>query len=475
MSNGPTQQDIAYAIKRLKSLQLAEALDGFKPESRPTPKQWEIFDGLGKYRHRYVRAGNQSGKSAAGRRECAWVFLENHPRWKRPEAWGDEPLTMLVLGRDNKQIEESLWRGIKALLPEGSYKENRNSGSLMSVKNTENGNTILFISHENSNQAAERAQSYSAHWVWLDEMPSSWKLVEELHRRVQAKRGFFLFTMTPKVINQTIRKHVDNAKEPLAKLYRINMFDNPIYSKADKEEILLSMEGYSEAYKRTLLDGDWSIGEEMVYHYDPETMRAPLPSTYHPSWRHLLSVDPALKSKLGYSMWAEDPATGVWWNVKAGYKTDIYDPSECVMAVEKEAEGYNVSLRISDTEPWYIGAAMTLGYRYTCVHKKANRKGELMKKAQELLGTKMMLTTSGSGELEDELSSCRWSEKAAEKIVNSSSYHIIDSWQYAADVLPRQKPEERVVGWQAQLEAKHEKIKRIKKLRIKRASRSLFA
>lgn len=470
-------KELAYAAKRLQEAQLAECLDGSHLDSRPTEKQWTILRGINEFAHRYLRGGNQSSKTSLGIRECAWVFLDTHPEWKRPKEWGTEPLTMLVLGRDTRQIKESLWKRIRALLPEDTYKENYQSGSLQTVENTKNGNTIIFISHENANQAAERAQSYPAHWVWIDEMPSTFKLIEELHRRVQAKQGRFLATFTPKIVNQKIRKLVDNAKAPLAKVYRLHMFDNPIYdSEERRQEILQSMESYSESYRRTLLEGEWSLGEEMVYQYDPETMRVNLSGRYSPSWRHVLGVDPALKSKLGYTLWAEDPQTGKWFNTAAGYIEGVYDPIECVEKVEAIASGYNVVRRVCDTEPWFVGAAARLGIRYTSIYKKAHRKGELMKAWQEALGSTMFLT-EWSGELEDEISSCRWSEHAEEKMVNRSSYHIIDTCHYVKDVLPKFDPALHLPSFHAQLEASHEKRKMkeaVKRKRLKSSYRSLF-
>ena len=49
-------------------------------------------------------------------------------------------------------------------------------------------NEILFFSHDNAKQASERVQGVTMHDVWLDELPDSWKLVEELQRRTDARR-----------------------------------------------------------------------------------------------------------------------------------------------------------------------------------------------------------------------------------------------------------------------------------------------
>lgn len=457
---------LAQGIQQLERASLAEVFDGTKPNSKPAAHQLEFFQDINKYTYRYIRAGNQVGKTAAGARECAWIFLENHPFWKRPSRWANAPLTLLVLGRTSKQVDDSIWPKIKALLPEGSYKVVKKGNALDKVINTENDNKILFFTHHNANEAREKVQSFVAHWAWVDEMPSSIRLIEEVHRRIQAMNGYFIMTMTPKVINPEIRKLVDGACEPYGKTYVWHMFDNPIYSEEDKAKILASLENQSTAYKNTVLRGDWMLGEEMVYAYDPETMQKPLPPGYHCGWRHLLSVDPALKSKLGMSIYAEEPETGKWWMVYADYITDVFAPDDMVMAVEKIAKGYNIVRRVSDTEPWFIGAASKLGYSYIPVREKANRKRDLIKGLQAALGVKLFIAPH-CVQFEDEITTCRWSDHAAEKIANSSTYHLLDTAQYAVDNFPPHNPLLAPVTWDARLQILDEKRK-IKELKAKK-------
>ena len=39
-------------------------------------------------------------------------------------------------------------------------------------------------------------------------------------------------------------------------------------------------------------------------------------------------------------------------------------------------------------------------------------------------------------DLINEFTDCRWSDRAENKIINSSSYHLLDSAQYFADLIP---------------------------------------
>lgn len=468
MSDLVQQKVVAAALNRLKRLTLTEAFDASKPESRPTIDQLAVFNDINRIPHRYVRGGNQSGKSQVGAREVSWVFTETHPFWKRRDDWADEPLLIIVMGRTSKQIEETLWRKIKSFLPAGSFHETRQGGALQKVEHIENGNTIIFMSHHSTDEAREKAQSYVAHYVWLDEMPGSVKLIEELHRRIQARRGYFLSTFTPKVRNEDIRKLVDACREPYSKLYKLKMFDNPVYDANDKLQIMESLSTYSQSYRDTILEGDWLIGEFAVYDFNYE-LHVEIPTGYSPTWRHVLAVDPALKSQLGFVLFAQNPITQMWYLVKTEYVSGILNPTDLVRAVENKAGQVNIVRRVSDPhEVWYIQTAAGLGYSYVGVHKKNERKGELIKNTQNALGTRFKVAPWCTDAV-DEFSSCQWSERADNRIVNASSYHIIDATQYGIDNLPADdKYQQGTADWATFLRQENEKRKKSESQQVKR-------
>lgn len=463
---------IAAAINRLDRLQLQTCFDPANPESRPTATQQLVFDDIDSVFHRYVVAGNQSGKSQLAAREVAWIFTDTHPTWSRPERWGNEPLLQLCLGRTTKQIEETLWRKIKAFLEPGSFKEQYIGGVIQKVTNLKNGNTILFLSHHNANEAREKAQSFVAHHVWLDEMPRDVRLVEELHRRIQARNGYFLCTMTPKEVLISLQRMVEKSCEtPLAKKYTLHMFDNPIYSEEDKTRILDSLSSYPEEYRNTILSGAWASSEGSVYFFNPDTMIEDPPG-YSPAWRHVESVDPALQSKFGFTLWAENPATGVWHCIKAEYLKDIFVPDQMVKAVIDKTKGYNIARRVSDPhESWYINTAAAKNVHYVTPWNKNNRKGELIKNLQTALKDKIRIA-SWCTDLIDEFTSCRWSDTAEEKIVNAKSYHLLDTAQYFVDCIPKYEKIPTASEWHVELRKANEKRKKIEKMRIQRRSRA---
>lgn len=468
------QRLLAVALKRKNQLAVAQCFDPVNLASRPTAAQQELLGDIETIPHRYAVCANQSGKSATGAREVSWVWTETHPKWKRPARWGDEPLLLIVVARTTKQIEDNLWRKIRAYVDPTEYKIQNVAGVIQKVTHTPTGNTILFASHHADNEAREKLQAFVAHYVWVDEMPKSITLLEELHRRVQSRRGYFLATFTPKVRNDQIRKLVDASKEPYSKKYNFLMFDNPVLTDEDKERILFEMESHPVSYRNTILYGDWSAGETTVYDFNHETMICD-PKEYSKAWRHVLSIDPAMSGKAGVTLWAEEPSTGVWYLVRDEYVEGKIAPDDVVMATEKIAQGYNIIRRISDPhETWYIGAASKLGYTYLGVYKKNDRKSELIKNSQTALSKGEVKISSWCTLFTDELISCHWSEKAENKIVNASKFHLLDSFQYFTDLKPR---EDRVAitqthdQWLRETDRKRHRKEQEAKIKIQRGGR----
>lgn len=474
------QRLVAAAMRRLELLNRNSCFDPVDPQSRPTAPQQEVIDDFGIVRTQWIVAANQSGKSQTCSRLVAWFIEENHPSWKRPVEWGQEPLLCLVMGRTGKQLEESLWPKIKSFLAPGSFKEIR-LGNILQRVELQNGNRIVFQSLENPNVAAERIQSYVAHLVWIDEMPPTMKVLAEAMVRRNSRNGYFLASFTPLVVNDEIKRMVDAAAEPHSKKYIFKMFDNPVYrDPARQAEIYASMASLPEHVRNTRLFGAWSINDDAVYYFHYDRM-VEMPEGYSPLWRHVESVDPALKSALGLTIWAENPENGMWYCIRADYVKGIQVPTLLVQEVKERTKHLNIVRRIADPhEVWYIQTAASLGIQYIGVHKKNERKAELIKQLQEKLGSKIKLVPGGTEDLITEFQECRWSDRTEGKIVNSSSFHLLDSAQYFCDNIP--KFEKKIIShsWQDWLyqanderkiavEKKTEKIK--KKMQIQRRRR----
>ena len=257
-------------------------------------------------------------------------------------------------------------------------------------------------------------------------------------------------------------KFVDGLVEPLAKTYRFRMLDNPLYAdKQRQEEILSSLSHLPEHVRNSRLYGDWMSDDNAVFYFDYGSM-VDIPQGYSPLWRHVESVDPAIKSALGYTLWGEDPSTGVWYCVKAEYIKGVYVPTELVQAVAKLSAGHNVVRRISDPhEAWYIHTAASMGISYSGVYDKNSRKGQLIKNLQEGLGRELKIAPTCEL-LIDELTSARWSDTRDGKIASGSDYHLLDSAQYFFDTKPKRETAPQVgLSWQGALYQAHVQRKKL--------------
>jgi len=469
-----TDKLLLAAMEKLEKLRRQECFDPASPDSTPTPTQQQVIDDFGSTHIQLIRAGTQSGKSQTCSRLLTWVLTNTHPKWKKPALWGNEPLLAIVAGRTGKQIEESLLPKIRSYLEPGTYKEVR-IGNIIQRLELDNGNRIVFQSLENPNMARERIQSYVAHIAWIDELPPTVDVMDELLRRVQARNGYFLASFTPLVRNVQVQRFVDNLQAPLAKTYRFRMLDNPLYRDPQRQnEILSSLSHLPEHVRNSRLYGEWMSDDNAVFHFDYSTM-VEIPQGYSPLWRHVESVDPAIKSALGYTLWAENPQTGIWYCIKAEYIKGIYVPTELVATVQKLSQNYNIVRRISDPhESWYIHTASSMGIIYTGVYKKNDRKAELIKNFQEGLGRQLKIAPTAEALIE-EITSARWSDTRDGKIASGSDYHLLDSAQYFQDVKPKAEAAPQTnTNWHSWLYNENEKRKaNIEKAKVELQRRAI--
>ena len=429
-----TSPILAAAAQRLASLERAEVFDGTRPGSRPNPFQDLVIADWGSIKTQAITAGNQSGKSTLGARISSWFLAENKPGWTRPIAWGTQPLVGLLVGRTMKQVEEELLRKILSYFQPEEVHITRIGMIPQKVTHRKTGNTLLLASHHNEAEAREKLQAFVLNYVWLDEMPKSSKLFEELERRVQSKDGLFLSTFTPKVKNADIRRLVDSYALPYSRKYTMPMFANPSLSEERKLKILQELEVYPEGYRRCVLEGDWLDDDSAVYSVPDGAVCAPI--NYSPAWRHVEGADPALQSKHGQIVMAEEPGTGRWWVVRADYVSGIFVPEDLVRAVTDRVARLNVVRRVCDSaSTWYIGQASKMGFTYVTPWDKNNRRAEMMKQVQSALGTRLFIAPWCT-DLVNELQSMQWSETAADRVINSHSYHLHDALIYGFDCVP---------------------------------------
>jgi phage terminase large subunit-like protein len=461
---------LATAQRRLQALKLRDAFDPFSLDSRPTPDQEEVLRGQKTFRYQWVRGGNQTGKSQLGGRIASWFFLREHPHIDIEGLWPDEPLLLIVVARTSEQYQELWLKKIKPFLPAGSFKEQKTGGTLQSVSHLKNGSKIVFQSHHNPTEAKEKLQSFVAHFVWMDELSDNLGVYEELHRRVQAKRGYFLATFTPKLRAPAVRQYIEKP-HPQKQVYQLRMLDNPLY-RGREDEILADINNLPRELRNTILEGDWYADDDQVYSFDPTHHQA-FPDGYSVLWRHMYAIDPAASGKAGLVVAAEHPRTGCWYVIKAKYlkgeaATDLLDK------VAAEVRGLNITHRVADPhEAWYISEALKRRQYYLTV-RKDRRKEELIKNVSEALKTGWLkLAPSGCVDLEDEFGAARWSDTTPGKIVNGTKYHLLDALQYFVDTRPKFVPTAETVDVLVALDLANTKRKKTEAARHAAKKRSI--
>lgn len=454
-------------LKKLLSKQLRSCYSADDMESEPTKDQQEFLDDINTFMIRWAVASNRAGKSAGGARECAWIFNDDHPFFSRPKEWGTGPITLAILGKKSSMMEEELWnKKIKPLLGPGNYKESRNSSGLQKVTNEDNGNIILFQSHNNPEEARKNIQGHTLNWIWIDEMPESHRLISELVMRITTNNGRLIGTFTPLIHNVNVKKIIDSAAAPIAKRYYFSIFDNPAIAPIiDKVIEAIKQNCATEAEFRCRVYGEWMSAGKSVSCYNPDKHFQKLPEHYDYEWRHVVGVDPSASGLTGLSVWGEDPLSGIWYNVKSKYLQG--DAAYILVGlVEEEIAKYRIVLRVCDPNPaGFYKEASRRRITYHCVSEKAGRKHDLIDNSNKQLTQGKAKLTELSTVLEDELSSAAWNE-ATGKLVNASSYHTFDTFQYVMDNLPPWNPEvvvSREFNAQIKFEAAKEKEVRLKR------------
>jgi hypothetical protein len=430
--------NLVSALQTLAHQDKVLRFNGLVPGSRPTVKQQELLTAI-LDREALVldcRSGNRAGKSLTMSKALSIMFAEDaaHP-WRRPEHWRG-PLLLLVVGRQSKQLEESILPKITAHLEPGSFGEKKNGNVLQKLVNHKNGNVILFFSHHDVKGAAQAVQSFDAHFAAIDELPSDPLLIEEVMQRVYVQKGCVSLTYTPKIPAPKVKKFIENLPPSKVKHINLSPLDNPAIDEETKQTIISTAQAQGAGHMATVLQGAWMVGNRQVFTYDPSAHMINLPQHYHmQTWRHVLTVDPASASATGVLVTAEDPTTGAWLVVHASY-VEEREPAALVQKVEAIAKPYRIMRRIYDSAAtWFDGSARAAGFRYMPIDHKAGRKIELIQNVNTAFGNKIFLTPLAES-LEEELLSAQWSESAKENVAHGHEYHISDCLQYFLDLAP---------------------------------------
>lgn len=432
----------AIAAKQLEQEEKRYRFDPTKRGSRPTPAQQEIIDAFVSYTYENVwcMGGNQSGKTQTCAYLIAHILMEDLPNWQRRPQW-TAPLQIIWAVRNGKHVEGSLWRKCKPFIPIGKYKEDRQGGQLQRVV-MDNGNELIFLIYTNINEATEAAQSYTANFVFIDELPSKAKLIEELQNRVLVNKGILVAAFTPKKPAPEVRRIIENADARFNMVYRIKSLDNPSLDERAKQLQVAKAAQYGEM-GAAILDGHWVDTNDGVFYLNEKRIIKQVPYYYNKSeWIHYLSEDPAFNSGFGLVVAAQDPITEDWYVVRATELkgASVECPSIAVESVLNYTQDLKIVKRFADPAALgYIREARKMGVKHSGgVNKLAEDLWYGVDLIQEMIGRTIFITPDAQPLL-DELADYRTSPDDPTKIIHRKKYHMIDAFRYLVTQLPRRK------------------------------------
>ncbi len=437
--------------------------------------------------HNFICNGflvGNSGKTNGTIRALVWMAEESSPYWRRPtdhicnnklcnepgkklsltdvvedyecpkcgnlwRVWGkDDPLNILLIGEQLKNLDLNLYQPrIRKLFqnPDDWKEERLGSPYIQMVTNKKNGNRIIFFPHSHGDEKARKAvQGYTVHAVFTDEqIPVG--VAEEAQRRVDARMGTFMSAFTMKGEDQELLDFIEGQVEAgAAKKFMLSKFDNPVYA-GSKDMIMKQLASLSEAKRNTILYGTVSSSDEHIFkEITKELIGFEVPPTYSAAmWRHVEVIDPAVKSKAGRMVFAQDPVTKIWHVIRAQiisgmlHDRHLYEQHLKLRA----SEGYTPILSIADDDAGFIGAAAHHEQPTKFVFPRSKRRKDrgklyLIKMAVGHLLDGILHISPKHELLWKELRSYRWKDGTKSEIVNSHKYHLLDCIQYFLDAIP---------------------------------------
>lgn len=455
--------------------------------------------------HNYICNGiivGNSGKSNLEIRSLVWMAEESSPYWRRPtdhfcnnklcgaegtllskttcssvldyecqkcgnvwRVWDKhEPLNILLVGEQLKNLQENLYTPrIKKLFQDPDEWEEDKLGSpfVQKVTNRRTGNSILFFPHGQGDEKARKAiQGYTVHAVFTDEqMPAN--VIEECQRRVDAKMGTFMMAFTMKFLDANVMRMMEaQVASGAAKMFKLSKLDNPVYA-GSKDLILKQLAGLSEEKRNTVLYGDVSYGEDYIYaQVETSKIGKPVPDSYSTNWRHVEVIDPAVKSKAGRLVVAQDPHTKIWHVIKAQKISGMLHDKhlyEYIIKLRQE-DGYRPVLSVSDDDAGFIGMARHHENPTKFIfppHKRARSKGGklfLIKQSVGCLMSGILHIDPKFTLLWDEIREYQWKEGSTTEVRASHKFHLVDTLHYFFDTLPEEeKLPERPKTWHEEI------------------------
>lgn len=256
-----------------------------------------------------ITGGNRSGKTEVGAAITAAFFygkkfFEGEPAWEWVQTLPipERPRNIWIVGLDFPTLRDVLWREKLRLGkshppfigPEGSYAVKKVNDSDYQIFGTDGS----VITGKSADSGREKFQGASVDLVWIDEEPEE-EIFDECYQRTVDCAGKILVTLTPlkDIASGVTKPWVHNLIRDMRAGQRdiatvaFSVLDNPFVPEIEKQKLLDKWAGHPEEGAR--LYGHFIQRSGLVYNLWDPSKHLIRPFFIPPSWRRIVSLDPA--------------------------------------------------------------------------------------------------------------------------------------------------------------------------------------
>lgn len=331
-----------------------------------------------KARYRFIRSGNQGGKTFCTTHELAWILVGKHP-YRELEV----PVNKIawVVGPSKGDVIATIWELYLSKFIPAKYivKIHRVGGSIDYIEFS-TGWKLYIKSYE---AGRESMQMMPVDFVLVDEMLPD-NVLDELEARVATTRGKIVYSFTPLKVSFKVKKYFTD-KNNHVETFHMSRFDNPII---DKKELKEEIKNWDKGKIAVRIFGEWinyegrllpCFGEQNII----EDFEVP------EEWRKICSIDPATSTDTGIVWVAENPLTGVWYVYRDLLVKELA-PSDLMHTIIKETCGDRIYSYFVDQQAAYL-VAEAMKYQIALIGiKKKNEKENMVNELNQVFKDKQI-------------------------------------------------------------------------------------
>lgn len=446
-------------VKKLKETRRTKIEDAFipgEPDAKPFKEQIAFFSDSSF--QKLMRCGNRSAKTFSGMRDMSWKIMRNHPY---REKWNAEKKgttyerskrkCFWILAPTYDFVMETIWgMYLKNFIPEWYYTKDDGTlnisyhpgpDKIIKKITFRNGDTLEFKSYSQTNLSLMGRKIDDA---YLDEMPPHPMIISEVITRTLDRDGETTMGFTPLVEHEEIKRVLDDkVKSGVTSLHSWGITANPLY-RDNPERLARALNEWShlpEGERNARIRGDWYYEAKHGKIFKDADIKTVDDFKIPSNWRRACFADPAAKTS-GISLFAEDPATNVWYcykSIELGGKGKRYDGDTIAKEIISLDESpMFVYRKYDNAEAWFGASPVAQSYGFTpCLHKNVN--AAIMECTNKLNEGKIVLFKEACSFLLAQIRDYEWGANGKPK--DKNKYHVLDTLMYFSREIPSPKAE----------------------------------